>query len=221
MRRRLDVVEAALDRGEGLGESGFWEVVKAAKQRPGLAAEFGERIAELDRRAFLQWPQIVLSLPVGTTLAFAGTGLGIVGVSSSFLFDEPWNWLVFSAGTVALLGATHGLAHLLVGRAMGIRFSHWFMARVTQPQPGVKLDYATYLTTPPRRRAWMHASGALMGKIIPFALLPFALAAELPGWFVWAMAGLGLGQIVTDVLWSTRASDWSRFRREMRYARPR
>ncbi|MGA7271677.1 MAG: hypothetical protein WB239_11440, partial [Acidimicrobiia bacterium] len=64
----------------------------------------------------------------------------------------------------------------------------------------------------------MHASGALFGKILPFALIPAALAADLPGWVSWVLLAFGLVQIVTDVLWSTRSSDWKRFRREMRYA---
>ena len=70
-----------------------------------------------------------------------------------------------------------------------------------------------------RRRAWMHAAGALTTKAIPFALLPAALAADLPGWVPWLLGAAGAVMVATDLLWSTRASDWKKFRREMRYAR--
>ena len=63
-----------------------------------------------------------------------------------------------------LLGTTHDLAHLVVGRLVGIRFTHWFIDGPTRLQPGLKTDYASYLRTPPHARAWMHASGALIDQ---------------------------------------------------------
>lgn len=96
-----------------------------------------------------------------------------------------------------------------------MRFTHWFLAP-GRPQPGVKVDYASYLKTPPKQRAWMHASGALITKVVPFALLP--LARRMPRWVFRLMVGVGIVQIVTDIAWSTRASDWKKFRREIRYA---
>jgi hypothetical protein len=99
-----------------------------------------------------------------------------------------------------------------------MRFTHWFVASISQPQPGVKLNYRSYLRTPPRRRAWMHAAGALVTKLIPFLVIPAALAADLPGWVIWVLVTVGVATIITDVVWSTKASDWKRFRREMRHA---
>jgi hypothetical protein len=98
---------------------------------------------------------------------------------------------------------------------LGIRFTSWFVAEISQPQPGVKIEYASYLRASPRRRAWMHASGAIVTKLIPLAVLPVVVAGVLPGWVGWALVALFLVMVVTDVLWSTRASDWRKFRREM------
>lgn len=215
----LDETEKTLDRGGSLAETDFWKAVAAIKRSPDLAPRLGERVAALDRRAFEEWATLALPMPLGTTLAVAGTVAGLGAVAVSYSLDRPADWIVFAVGVGALLGATHGLAHLVVGRTVGIRFTHWFMASITRPQPGVKVDYASYLTTPPPQRAWMHASGALLGKLIPFLLVPAAIAADLPSWFVWALGALGVLQIVTDVVWSTRSSDWKRFRREMRYRR--
>ncbi|MGH8916147.1 MAG: hypothetical protein ACRDZM_16750, partial [Acidimicrobiia bacterium] len=80
---------------------------------------------------------------------------------------------------------------------------------------GVKVDYATYLRAPASSRAWMHAAGAIFTKILPFAFLGAAFAAEVPTWTIVILVLTGLAQIGIDILWSTKASDWKKFRREM------
>lgn len=214
----LDEAAAAVERGDGLAGTGFWKAVGALKRSPTLAEDLGGRVADIDRRAFEDWAFVTIPVGPGTALALAGTAVGLGAVGASYYVGEPWNWLVFGAGTIVLLVPTHGLGHLAVGRAMGMRFTHWFVGKPRQPQPGVKVDYASYLRTPARQRAWMHASGAIVTKLVPFALIPAAVAADLPGWVVWLLAGVGVAQLATDALWSTRSSDWKKFRREMKYA---
>ena len=87
---------------------------------------------------------------------------------------------MFLLGFGIILVTTHGLTHLAVGTLMGMRFTHWFVGKLTQPQPGVKLDYATYLRAPATSRAWMHASGAIVTKLMPFVFLGAAIAAGVP-----------------------------------------
>jgi Cu(I)/Ag(I) efflux system membrane protein CusA/SilA len=53
---------------------------------------------------------------------------------------------------------------------------------------------------------------------VPFALIGAALAANVPSWVVWVLVAVGVVQIVTDVLWSTNASDWKKYRREMHFS---
>ena len=217
----LSAVEERLatDPDAGLAGSGFWKVVSAAKQTRELAAEFAERIAAIDRAAFERWALLTVPLGVGTTAASVGTVVGLVLVGLAYSTPDPWNGLLLLAGTGVLLVTTHGLAHLVVGRLAGIRFTHWFIGTVTRPQPGVKTDYATYLTTDAKRRAWMHASGAVMSKILPFALIPAGLIAGVPGWATVLLVVIGVVSIITDILWSTRVSDWKKFRREMAFAK--
>jgi len=114
---------------------------------------------------------------------------------------------------------THGLAHFVVGAAVGIRFTDWFIDLPKRPQPGLKVDYASYLRASPRQRAWMHAAGAIATKVVPFLVIPYALAIGTDLWVVLALLALGVVQVVFDVLYSVRASDWKKFRREMRLAR--
>jgi hypothetical protein len=124
---------------------------------------------------------------------------------------------------VGLSVALHAPAHWLVGRLVGIRFTGWFVGGPLRLTPGVKIDYGSYLRISPRRRAAMHAAGALASKIAPFAVfVPVYLAHRgegydlFPSWALWAILGIGVFQIITDLAWSTKVSDWKKVRRELR-----
>jgi hypothetical protein len=151
-------------------------------------------------------------------LMIGGTLVGLVLVAWAYSLEGNSAGVVFMLGFGVVLVTTHSLGHLVAGTLMGIRFTHWFIGSMSRPQPGVKVDYASYLRAPPASRAWMHASGALVTKIVPFALLGAAFAAEVPTWTVVVLIVVGIGQVLTDVIWSTKASDWKKFRREMGFA---
>lgn len=214
----MDNAEASIAAGKGLGGTGFWSVVAEVKANPELVDRYADRIAAIDTRAHSNWALITIPLWLGTSvmvLALAG-GVALIGWA---YYLESWPAIiVFGIGVVTLLGTTHGLAHLLVGWSVGMRFTSWFIGKISQPQPGVKIDYSTYLRTPPRSRAWMHASGAIVTKAIPFLMVPAAIAADLPTWVVWVLLVAGVGQLITDALWSTQASDWKKYHREMEFA---
>ena len=65
----------------------------------------------------------------------------------------------------------------------------------------------------------MHASGALATKIAPFIPLFFWSAAGAPVWSALLLLGLGGLQIVTDIAFSVKTSDWMRVKRELAVAR--
>ena len=113
----------------------------------------------------------------------------------------------------------HCLAHWVVGRIVGIRFTWYFVGGPFPPRPGLKTDYATYLRTSPSARAWMHASGAIATKVAPFLALAFWPASDAPWWSAVALLALGVLQIVTDILFSVRSSDWKKVKRERSIAR--
>ena len=192
----------------------FWSAVAATKRDPDLVSKFADRIGAIDRAAHDAWARLVIPLWIGTIVAIVGMLIGLSIVSAS-AFVPKWNGVAFLAGAGVLVGSTHGLGHLVVGYIVGIRFSGWFIGRA-RPQPGVKINYATYLRASPRSRAWMHASGAIVTKFIPFLLVPVALAlSAIPMWATLALLVLGVIQIVTDVLWSTKSSDWAKYLREI------
>lgn len=219
-------IEAALARAEakvydggGLDGTGFWGAVARVKGNRELAERFGARIATIDRAAFRDWALLVVPIVPGTLLALIATAGGLALVGWAYSLEGITAVLVFAIGFGMVWVTTHGLGHLLIGRLLGIRFTDWFIGTLKQPQPGVKVDYESYMRAPARSRAWMHASGAIVSKLIPFAFLGAALAADLPTWAVWALVGFGVFSVITDLLWSTKASDWKKFKREMALAR--
>lgn len=218
IERALTAAQRALDEGRGLAGTGFWKAVSVVKADPVLVETYASRIATLDRRAFLRWARVSVPGKVGTTLMGFLTLVGIALVAWAPGLDSPWNGLVLLGGGGGILVmTTHGLGHMVVGRLVGIRFTHWFVGSIQRPQPGVKVDYDTYLRASPRSRAWMHASGALVTKVVPFALLPL-VSADFPEWATWLLVGQGVLQILADALWSVKMSDWKKFRRELSYA---
>jgi hypothetical protein len=211
----LAVAEARVEGGYGLDGCGFGPVVSAVKQNPELAERYGRRIAAIDQAAFRRWAWIVVPMSLGNLLAVVATIGGLALVGWAYRLDGLGAVGAFYLGLGVLLVTTHGLGHLVVGQFLGIGFTSWFVASWKRPQPGVKVDYVTYLRAPARHRAWMHAAGAIVTKLVPVALIGAAVAAGLPAWAVWALVALAAAMILTDVLWSTKSSDWMKFRREL------
>jgi len=214
-------IDETLERVEGLAnpwrDAGYRRAVAAAKRDPAVARRYGARIAALDDRAFHRWARLVLPLGVGTALAVVATVIGVGLWGAAATLAAPWDGLALLAGTGVLVVSTHGLGHLAVGAVCGIRFTAWFVGR-GRPQPGVKIDYASYLLAPARCRAWMHAAGALVTKLVPVVALLAGWAAAAPGWSLALLAVLAVVQVVTDVTLSTKTGDWSKFLRERRVA---
>jgi hypothetical protein len=222
--REIDAALTAAERELAAGRSpdlrtiGFWRAVTTVKRRRELVDRFAERVARVDRGTFRGRVPLVLPAPVGIVLLVVGAAAGLLALWIAASFDHPRRELAVLLGMGFLLASTHDLAHLATGTLWGIRFTDWFIAP-PMPQPGLKLDYASYLRATPARRAWMHASGAIVSKIVPFGVVPYALAIGCDTWCIAILLAVGVVSIVTDVLFSVRTSDWKKFRREMRYAR--
>lgn len=211
----LEAAEAAVASGAPVGPTGFWRAVATVKKEPDLVEAYANRIARIDRAALKAWALLTVPLWLGNVVMIGGTLVGLAFLAWAYSLEGVASGISFLIGFGIVLVTTHGLAHLVVGSVLGMRFTHWFSASLRRPNPGVKVDYATYLRASAPARAWMHASGAIFTKLVPFALLGAALAADVPAWTVAILVLSGVVSIVTDVLWSTKASDWKKFRREM------
>lgn len=217
----LDAAEEALAREASvdLGELGFWKVVGWLKRHPDLVEPYGRRVAAIDREAFERWVLLHVPLPVGTGIMVAMTVVGLVLIGLAYGYQGWPQTIALLVGTGIILVTTHGLTHLIVGSLQGMRFTHWFVGSIKFPAPGVKVDYSTYLRVPPGRRAWMHASAPIVTKFIPLVSLGAGLAMGAEYWVVWLLIVLTVVQVITDIIWSTKSSDWKKFRRERALAR--
>jgi hypothetical protein len=211
--------ELAAGRAPDVKTHGFWRSVAAVKKRPDLVARYADRIARIDRAVFVDRVKVRFPAMVGVALLSLGSVVGLLILWFAAGQGHPLRELAVLVGMGALLVCTHNLAHFVVGTIAGIRFTDWFMDLPKRPQPGLKIDYATYLRAPARSRAWMHAAGALVTKLVPFAVIPYAGAIGCDLWVAVVLLALGVAQIVTDLAWSVKASDWKKFRREMKLAR--
>lgn len=219
VERTLAACEQALTTSgvPDLRALGFWRAVASVKRRPELVARHATRIAAIDRAAFRRRTRLVFPVSLGVILLDVGLFGGLLLLALAIGVDHPWRELLVLVATGALALTTHGLAHLAVGTFLGIDFTDWFVD-IPKP-PGFKIDYASYLRAPARSRAWMHAAGAIVTKLVPFLVALFAVAIDTDTWAVALLVAVGVIQIVTDLVFSVRASDWKKFRREMRLAR--
>ena len=210
--------ELAAGRAPNVGTHGVWKAVAGVKRHPELVSRYADRVARIDRAVFVDRVKLRFPAMLGVALLSIGSLVGLVILWLAGGFDHPVRELAVLIGMGALLVCTHNLAHFVVGTVTGIRFTDWYLDLPRRPQPGLKIDYASYLRAPARSRAWMHASGALVTKIVPFAVIPYAAAIGCDAWAIVVLLIIGVVQIATDLAWSVKASDWKKFRREMKLA---
>jgi hypothetical protein len=213
----LDRIEAAVDAGDlDVGRLGFWRVVRLIKLDDDLIQRHADQAGRIDAKAFR--PRFPILVPVWLGNSILGLLIVVGAAAVAFALGDPSPMAVglsLLVAAVAWMVGFHSSAHWLIGRAVGIRFATYFAAFPPPPLPGLKSDYATYLRASPVRRAWMHASGALATKLAPFLALAFAPATGAPAWAIVVLLAIGVGQILTDVFVSTKASDWKKVRREL------
>lgn len=216
-------IRAAVEAGDtDLSSLGFWRLLKRVKADPSLTERWAGAAGAIDRAAFEARVRLRFPVWFGNLVLVAGTAFGIGAVVVALRASD--RTVVGIALVVA--GATwtvslHCLAHWVVGRLVGIRFTSYFFGGPPPPRPGLKSDYATYLRAEPGARAWMHASGALATKAAPFIALAFFPASNAPAWAAWALVAIGVLSVVTDVVFSRTSGDWKKVIRERDIARVR
>jgi hypothetical protein len=240
-------IERQVDAGDtDLRRLGFWRLVRKIKPDPKLSEHWADVVGRIDRKAFERRRRVRFPVWMGNAILLGGSAvlvalvIGAVALArgNRFVYGpfEPRDLSIDPqvAGALAVIAAgglsvtLHDVAHWLVGRLARIRFSAYFLNGPFRIQPGLKTDYASYLRATPGGRAAMHAAGAMASKIAPFAVftavyLPHRGAGYtlFPSWSLWALLAIGSIQIVTDIVWSTKRSDWMKVRRELRAGRAR
>lgn len=221
LRQAFARVETAVGEGRrDLGALGFWKLVARVKRDPDLTERWAEQIGRIDREAFRAGVRARVPVWVGNLLLVLGVAAGAVAVEiARVTSNEALSGVALIAAGAIWSVSTHCLAHWLMGRLVGIRFTDYFLGGPFPPRPGLKTDYASYLRTDASSRAVMHASGAIATKLSPFVALAFWPTTSAPWWSAAALLLLGVLQIVTDIVFSVRSSDWKKVKRERAIAR--
>jgi len=220
LQAELDRIEAAVRAGNlDLGALGFWRLVARVKLDRTLVERHAEQIGRIDAAAFRASVRLRAPVWLGNAVLVAGVGVGLAAaILARSVSSRPLSGALLVVAGAAWAVCLHSPTHWAVGRAIGLRFTDYFLGG-RPPFPGLKMDYATYLPADPAARAWMHASGAIATKLAPFLALAFWPGSDAPAWAAVALAALGAFQIATDAAFSVRSSDWKRFRRERAVAR--
>jgi hypothetical protein len=216
----LDRIEAALRGGStDLRALGFWRVVAAIKRDQVLVLDHADQVGRIDGAAFVARVRLRAPVWVASVLLVTVIAAGVLAIVLAARWTGTAAGVALLAAAAAWAVGVHAPTHQAFGWFAGIRFTDSFLGGPPPPRPGLKTDYATYLRAEPSMRAWFHASGAIATKIAPFVAVALAPLTNAPAWAVLAAAALGVVQIVTDVLFSTKTSDWKKFRRERAVAR--
>jgi hypothetical protein len=233
-RDELARIEREVDGGNAnLGALGFWRLVGRLKRDPRLSERLAPEVGRIDRKAFERRVRPRFPVWVGNAVLLAGTAVLVAAVPVAVAVarrsaspDSPVAGILAVVAAGGLSVTLHDPAHWAAGRLAGIRFVAYFLDGPFRIQPGLKTDYATYLRASPGARAAMHAAGALASKAAPFAVfaavyVPHRAAGFtlFPSWSLWTILGIGAVQVVTDIAWSTKRSDWRKVRRERAVAR--
>jgi hypothetical protein len=218
--RELDRIEAAVAAGNtDLATLGFWRVIGRIKRDPAAVVRFADQAGRIDTTAFRGRVRTRVRPWIGIAVLLLAVVLGVAAVVAATRWTGTWAGLALvAAGGLWSIGV-HLPAHAFVGWLASIRCTDVFLGPPPPPRPGLKTDYATYLRAEPSMRVWFHASGAVATKIAPFVALALWPVTNAPAWAAWVLLALGLLQIVTDVVFSTRSSDWKKVRRERRVRR--
>src|SRR5437879_2628769 len=111
----LDVAERSLESGGGLNGTGFWPAVNQLRSNSVLAVRYGDRVADIDRRAFERGVRMRVPIGWGVAILASGTLAAAAGlVVASRLANTP-KAIVFLAAFAMLLLSTHSQAHYVVG----------------------------------------------------------------------------------------------------------
>jgi hypothetical protein len=216
----LDRIAGAVAAGNhDLRELGFWRVVGRIKRDQLAIARYATQVAAIDTHAFRTAVRTRVRPWIGVTALLVVTAVGVAAAVAASVWTGSWAGLALVAAGVAWSIGWHLPAHAFLGWLAGIRFTDVFLGGPPPPRPGIKTDYGTYLRAEPALRVWFHASGAIATKLAPFVALALWPTSNAPAWAAWVLLAIGIVQIVTDVAFSRKSSDWKKVARERAVAR--
>lgn len=196
----LDRIEEAVLKGNySLGEMGFWRIVTKVKKEPELTRKFADQIGRIDRALFREKALISVPLKLGHFIEIVTT-LFVIVILYRLISSGIHTGIALIAGTFVLMATLHPLAHCVVGRIFGIKFTFYFPDGPALIEPTIKTDYASYLKASPMKRAIMHAAGPLISTLVIIASLAIAIAVKTPPWTFWLLLGFLIFNVIFETL---------------------
>jgi hypothetical protein len=149
-------------------------------------------------------------------------GVYLLVVASS-INAVPLRFLVYLIFWVCLVFFPHCLAHFVVGRLVGVRFTHYVLGKssITKLRLPVissvssmipltlKIDGGSLRSVSPGARAVMFASGAVVSMILPFLAVVVSIG-RLPVMWSAGLFLISVANVCLDLYYSPRAGDLSR-----------
>jgi hypothetical protein len=197
----LKRVEEEINKGNyDLKGLGFWKLVTQVKKNPSLVEKFGDRIGEVDQKAFKHWAWLTVGITTGHVLELAGTIIGGALLYLGLTKGTTLGGISLVLSALILSATLHPFAHYLVGKWKGIDFTFYFPDGPALIEPTLKIDYATYLRASARDRAMMHLAGAISTSVGPLVVLILGLASGVLDWALIVVGAYLLFTVSSELL---------------------
>lgn len=188
-------------------QAAFLDIVKRIKKEKINDDELLEKIETISRNRFKGRVSFTPGVTSGNLLECA---LTITAIALLFRVNSTW---VFYAVALVLMTTLHPLSHYLMGRLVGIRFTHYYLNGPARIEPTLRIDNFSYLKTPGKKRAVMHVSGVVGTAAAPLIVALFALNMGESG-AAFNLFILFLLLIIFELLTSTKIGDLMKAKRE-------
>ena len=176
----------------------------------------------------------ILPIWLGNTIEAMGILVGIGFLFSINLMAHPvLRFITTLASMVCFWYFPHCLSHFIIGRALGIRFTHYRITKsslaklkspfflsllLSFPTLGLVIDKNSLSRTVPLRRAMMHSSGVIASMLLPAIPLIYSLS-KMPSWVNLLLFFLFTFNLFFSLYASSKAGDLRRARRALKMVR--
>jgi hypothetical protein len=172
-----------------------------------------------------------LSIVVGNAIQIAGIVAAFLALAAArSAYSTTGAVVAMIAGWVVLYFCCHAIAHWLVGRILGIRFTFYTVGGTGNPQGwppglrwlfehlpffGVQTEKASMQKASPIARAIMWSAGVTSSAVVPTQGAFWAWRSGVPGSKVFFLVAVfwAVGTLASN--WTSRTGDYSKARRAL------
>lgn len=205
-----EIKEELVRLEDNYSQAAFLDIVKRIKKERINDDELLEKIETISMNRFKERVSFTMGVTSGNLLESA---LTIVAVALVFWVNSTWMLYVV---VLVLMATLHPLSHYLIGRLVGIRFTHYYLNGPARIEPTLRIDNFSYLKISGKKRAMMHVSGVIGTVMAPLFVCGIAIytGANDVGMNLFIFFLL---LIVFELLTSMKIGDLMKAKREYRF----